>query len=173
MLDEPIHLEKHNPLWKQCFIQEQKRIQQLLHINPTVVEHIGSTAIPGIDAKPIIDIMIGAETFPPPQFIGNELVNLGYEAMGEAGVLERLYFRLRGLQAFNVHLVERGGRHWKLNLAFRDYLRTHPEAAKRYETVKRQAVQSGATSLLEYSEAKSAIVQRLLSEAITWQTETL
>jgi GrpB-like predicted nucleotidyltransferase (UPF0157 family) len=79
MIDEPVHLEKHDPLWKEYFVNEQKRIQLNLQIELTAIEHIGSTAISNISAKPIIDIMIGVDSFPPSQQIINNLVNLGYD----------------------------------------------------------------------------------------------
>lgn len=84
MVDEPIHLEKHDPLRGQCFIQEQERIRVTLRVDSTAIQHIGSTAISDIYAKPIIDIMIGVETFPPSPYTSDELVNLGYDALGEA-----------------------------------------------------------------------------------------
>ncbi len=172
MIDEPMHLEKYDPLWGKYFVQEQKRIRVALHLDSTAIQHIGSTAISDIYAKPIIDIMIGVETFPPLQYLSDELVNLGYDALGEAGVPDRLYFRYRGLQLFNAHVVKREGQHWKSNLALRDYLRAYPEEAKCYEEVKMKAVQSGASSLLKYSEAKSAIVEELMSRALAWRTAT-
>lgn len=172
MIDEPIHLEKHNLLWQQHFIEERERIRQTLHVDSTAIQHIGSTAISNIYAKPIVDIAIGVETFPPSRYLSDELVSLGYEALGEAGIPERLYFRYRGLRLFNVRVVEREGQHWISNLAFRDYLRAYPEEARRYEEVKMKAVRSGVSSLLKYSQVKSAIVEELLSRAMAWREAT-
>jgi len=168
MIDEPIHLEQHRLEWQQDFIQEQKRIQVALRIDSSAIQHIGSTAISGICAKPIIDIMIGVVPFPPLQSLLGQMIKLGYEALGEAGVPNRLYFRYRDSQLFNVHIVEHSGTHWRSNLAFRDYLRSHPEEAKRYEAAKIEAVCSGARSLLEYSAAKSAIIQELVERSLVW-----
>jgi GrpB-like predicted nucleotidyltransferase (UPF0157 family) len=169
MIDEPVHLEKYNPLWKEYFINEQKRIQLNLQIELTAIEHIGSTAISNIYAKPIIDIMIGVDLFPPSQQVINNLVNLGYDAFGEAGVPKRLYFRYRQLQLFNVHIVQRKGQHWNSNLALRNYLQAYPEEAKRYEEAKINAIKSGASSLLKYSAAKSAVLEELVSRGLAWQ----
>lgn len=63
----------------QCFIQEQERIRVTLRVDSTAIQHIGSTAISDIYAKPIIDIMIGVETFPQSPYTSDELVNLGYD----------------------------------------------------------------------------------------------
>lgn len=171
MIDEPVYLEKHNPFWKKYFIDEQQRIKTALDIDSTSIEHIGSTAIPNIYAKPIIDIMIGIETFSPLQYISNKLINLGYEALGQAGVPNRFYFRYRKSKLFNVHVVEREGMHWINNLVLRDYLQTHPEKAKCYEQAKMKAVQSGTLSLLKYSEAKSKIIEKLILQALIWQKD--
>ena len=66
----------------------------------------------------------------------------------------------------NAHIVEQGGAHWVRNLAFRDYLRRSPEAARRYEAAKRAAVLAGATTLVAYSRAKASIVEELLAQAL-------
>ena len=169
MIDEPVYLEKHNPFWKECFVREQARLKETLHIDTSSIQHIGSTAIDDIYAKPIIDIMIGIETFPASQYLVDKLIYLGYDALGESGVKNRLYFRYRRLQLFNIHVVQKDGQHWNSNLAFRDYLRAYPKEAKRYEDVKIKAVQSGASSLLKYSAAKSIIIEELLSLGLAWR----
>ena len=171
MIDEPVHLEKYNPSWTKYFDRERERLMTALELDSKVIEHIGSTAIKNIRAKPIIDIAVGVEIYPPPQHLIDRLIDLGYEALGEADVPKRLYFRYRQIRSFNVHIVELNGRHWKSNLAFRDYLIAHPEEAKRYEEIKVKAIQSGSTSLLKYSIAKSAIVGELTLLAQSQQTD--
>ncbi len=99
----------------------------------------------------------------------NNLVNLGYDAFGEAGVPKRLYFRYRQLQLFNVHIVKQKGKHWNSNLALRNYLQAYPQEAKRYEEAKINAIKSGASSLLKYSAAKSAVLEELVSRGLAWQ----
>jgi len=167
-IDEPVHLEAYNPLWPQYFERERQRIADALRLNISRVEHIGSTAVSGLCAKPIVDIMVGTGAFPPREQVAIRLSELGYQALGEAGVPGRLYFRRRDTISFNVHVVEWEGRHWKPNLALRDYLRAHPDEAARYGKAKVAAAQSGGTSLLQYSEAKSAVVSDLLSRALVW-----
>ncbi|MEM8779137.1 MAG: GrpB family protein [Cyanobacteria bacterium P01_G01_bin.49] len=170
MIDEPVHLEKHNPFWKEYFVKEQKRLKETLHVDSSNIQHIGSTAIDDIYAKPIIDIMIGVETFPLSQYLTDKLIYLGYDALGESGVTNRLYFRYRRLQLFNVHVVKKDGQHWNSNLAFRDYLRAYPKEATRYEEVKIKAVKSGKSSLLEYSAAKSMVIKELVSLGLAWRS---
>jgi GrpB-like predicted nucleotidyltransferase (UPF0157 family) len=166
VLDEPIHLEPYQHEWVEAFRLEQKRLATNLGVGIVAIEHIGSTGVPGLSGKPIIDIMIGAQRLPPPDDWSEALINLGYEALGEAGVPGRLYFRLRTRPVCNVHLVEQNGTHWVNNLAFRDYLRQSPGAARQYEMVKYAAVDGGATTLVAYSLAKSSVVEALLTRAL-------
>jgi GrpB-like predicted nucleotidyltransferase (UPF0157 family) len=166
MLDEPVHLESYNPAWEHAFLVEQKRLLNELKLAARSIEHIGSTAVPGLLAKPIVDIMVGVHPFPPPEAWSQSLVALGYEALGEAGVPGRLYFRRRGPISYNVHVVEDGDVHWVNNIALRDYLRKAPEVAKRYASTKRAAIAAGATTLLKYSEAKGRMLEELLREAL-------
>jgi GrpB-like predicted nucleotidyltransferase (UPF0157 family) len=171
MIDEAVHLVAYRADWADCFLTERTRIVGELGIDASSVEHIGSTAVVGLSAKPIVDIMIGAETFPPPRSWSDVFVRLGYESMGEAGVPERLYFRSRAAFPTNVHVVLLGGLHWTRNLALRNYLRRSTDAATRYESAKRDALRRGAVSLLAYSEAKAPVIERLLAEAVAESEE--
>lgn len=138
-IDEPVHLRPHDPAWPELFAHESTRI--LASVEPEcAVEHIGSTAVSGLDAKPIIDIMIGVSAFSPGHPIVAHLVEMGYESLGETGIPGRLYFRRRSVaQPFNVHVVQHDGLIWCDNVALRDYLLVNPEAARRYADAKRQA----------------------------------
>jgi len=130
------------------------------------MEHIGSTSVPGLMAKPIIDIMVGTEAHHNIEEVRSMLVYLGYEDMGEAGIPGRIYLRKRSAPGFNIALVERYGPLWVSNLLFRDYLRKNPEARDEYTRIKLQAVESGISSLLRYSDFKNATLSLLLSRAI-------
>ena len=129
------------------------------------IEHIGSTAVPGLLCKPILDIQVGVLPFPPSTGTLSALAPLGYTAHGEAGVQGRLYFTARGAVPFNVHVVQFGGEHWRNNLLLRQYLRTSAVARERYVSAKLAATRAGATTLLAYSKAKADMVGLLLAEA--------
>jgi len=168
-LDEPIHLSDYNASWPDLYVAEMHRIARALP--PRVYfEHIGSTSVPGMLAKPIVDIMIGVATGQVER-IRVKVGALGYEDMGEAGVSGRIYLRRRlrsgsVLVGFNVALVERGGVIWTSNLALRDHLRANPDAVREYVNVKQAAIRNGATSLLEYSIYKRECVNRLMDRAM-------
>jgi GrpB-like predicted nucleotidyltransferase (UPF0157 family) len=128
------------------------------------VEHIGSTAVEGLEGKPIIDLLVGVRTLDP------DARFLDYEPCGEAGVPGRLYFRRRGLRPFNAHVVLHGGELWRDNVLLRDFLRAHPEEAQRYAQRKRDAIAAGATTLLRYSDEKGPLVAELVERARAWAT---
>ena len=139
-IDEPISVIPYQPHWVNLFNQERQCLQE--NIQSIVVQHIGSTAVPGLAAKLIIDIMVGGKITD----LMAGIKSLGYEYLGEAGVPGRLYFRKRKTYAFNVHLVQ-CREIWTNNLLLRDYLRSHPESAKEYGQYKQKLVESGAVTL--------------------------
>ena len=164
-LGEPVHLCPYDASWPALFASEARRVSVALP-GDVAIEHIGSTSVPGLLAKPIVDIMVGVEPYHNLDRVREELVAHGYEDMGEAGVPGRLYFRRRADTALNLAIVARSGPIWVANVAFREYLRTNPDAAREYVETKCSAVKNGATSLLAYSDYKSKLVSRLISGAV-------
>ena len=164
-MDEPITVAEYDQRWPHLFGQEQRRIRRALGDAVVDVQHFGSTAVPGLAAKPIVDVLVGIRTSKLDEGQIATLEGLGYQYLGEAGVPGRLAFRKRHPAAFNLAVVRWGERLWRDNLALRDYLRANPEDARRYAQHKRDLVESGVSSLLGYSEAKEALVAELLCHA--------
>jgi GrpB-like predicted nucleotidyltransferase (UPF0157 family) len=160
LIDEPIALVAPDPLWPQLAADEIARLRGALGEVP--VEHIGSTAVAGVAGKPIVDLLGGVRELLPGLRIPD------YEACGSAGIPGRLYFRKRGPVSFNLHLVLLDGPLWRDAIAFRDYLRAHPDEAQRYEARKREAVAAGASTLLQYSREKAPLVEEILERARKW-----
>jgi GrpB-like predicted nucleotidyltransferase (UPF0157 family) len=158
-------LSAYDSGWPILYAAEARRLAAVLPAGVRV-EHIGSTAVPGLLAKPIVDIMAGIGREHDVGAVRAVLTASGYEDMGEAGVPGRLYFRRRTAAAFNIALVAHGGSIWNANLGLRDYLRANPAAAGHYASVKRSAVESGADSLLAYSNYKSAVLAGLIASAL-------
>ena len=167
-IDEPITIEPYTLAWVTDFAGERAVLCHALSIEPSRVEHIGSTSVVGMQAKPIVDIMLGLDSFPPMPTVSDRLHSLGYEALGEAGVPGRLYFRKRVPNAFNVQAVSLGSPLWKDNLLLRDSRTTHPVEARRYADKKYRAYHAGQKTLLAYSEAKTSIMTELLAAAQQW-----
>lgn len=167
-LDEAIEIVDHDPRWVGAYGGERDRVRiglGLLHLR---FEHIGSTAVPGLAGKPVVDLMLGAvpAVWAALPEVRARLVALGYEDLGEAGVPGRQAFRRRTPErAFNIALVELDGAHWRNNLALREYLRAHPDEAAIYAAAKRAAFAGGARTLLAYSEKKAPLLAALLARA--------
>jgi GrpB-like predicted nucleotidyltransferase (UPF0157 family) len=133
------------------------------------IEHFGSTAVPGLIAKPIVDILIGAQPGSEPHAAVVGLAGLGYEYLGEDGRRPgRHFWRKRGLPNFNVSTVLYRGAMWETNLAVRDFLRSHPEWVERYGQVKLNAAAVSGTSMLGYQNHKRDFVDELRAAALAW-----
>lgn len=164
-LDESVELVPYDASWPTMFETERQRLAEILSLPADVFEHIGSTAVPGLIAKPVVDIMLGAASLEYAESVDSRLGILGYENFGEAGVPGRVYLRLRGERNVNLHIVKRGGEHWVNNLALRDLLRRDPAARERYAQGKQAALDKGGKRLLAYSDAKNAVLAELLTTA--------
>jgi ribonuclease-3 len=161
LVDEAVTLSEHDPRWPALAAEEMARIRGAF--SEALVEHVGSTAVPGMVAKPIVDLLVGVRELPPSLRLPD------YEAWGEVGVPGRLYFRKRqNGQAFNTQVVVQGGPLWRDALLLRDFLAAHPEEAAAYGARKREVLASGATTLLRYAARKAPAVAELLDRARRW-----
>jgi len=165
LIDEYVELTPYLSAWPSLFSAEAARIVAAIADPGIAVEHIGSTAVPGLDAKPVIDLQLGVARLPPPRTLRPTLEKLGYQFLGEFDDAKRMYFRLRSQRAFNVHVVAYAGPIWLANLAFRDYLRGSQDARLRYAASKRRAILGGADRLLAYSAAKAETIRKLMELA--------
>jgi GrpB-like predicted nucleotidyltransferase (UPF0157 family) len=167
-LDEIVEIADYDPRWPGRYSSDAAEVVRVLGGRVSAIEHFGSTAVPGMSAKPIVDVLVGLAHWPMQSSDCEALQALGYEYLGEAGVAGREYFRRRGALDTNLAIVEWRGRLWKDNLLLRDYLRAHPAAAAAYSQSKRAAWSSGARSLLAYSAAKAATMDEMLESAREW-----
>ena len=128
------------------------------------MEHIGSTAVPGLGAKPIIDLMVGVPEVEGAQRQIEALEGVGYEWRGET-VPGTLYLRKAEPRRFNLHLTRWEGEFWIDHLLFRDFLRIHPETAQEYEDLKRELMARLASDPPAYNAAKASFIQSILQQA--------
>ena len=165
-LDEEVTLEPHDPKWAESYETEGLKLLEAFGDSVREIEHIGSTAVAGLVANPIIDVMVGVDSLEAVSHHVVSLQQIGYEYMGEAGVEERFFFRKRDGQAFDVSVVVYQGERWRRNLLFRDYLREHPEEAERYGELKQRIVEeNGIDRSAEYSARKSAFIDEVIERA--------
>jgi len=162
---------EHDPAWTDAFAREALAIGHALGEDAIALHHIGSTAIPGILAKPIIDLLGVVPSLDMLDLHSNEMRDLGYEVMGAYGIEGRRYFRKfdnRGRRAFHLHAFAVGSEHVERHLAFRDYLRSHPQKAAEYSALKQRLVAGDATSWDAYSDGKDGFVAEAEREALDW-----
>jgi GrpB-like predicted nucleotidyltransferase (UPF0157 family) len=160
-IDEKVSLSEFNANWEILFGDERKLLQSSLP--DTHIEHVGSTSVRGMTAKPIIDIMLGVLTYPPSETMILGLEGLGYYHFGEHNTSHaRLYFVKRGLTNFNIHVYEYKGQQWNNQIAFRNYLRNHQDAASEYSEIKKQIIAKGTNSMLDYSKEKADFISKTI-----------
>jgi GrpB-like predicted nucleotidyltransferase (UPF0157 family) len=162
-----IIIAPYDPQWPVLFEREKQLLIEALNKWPIIIEHIGSTAVTGLAAKPVIDIMIGIELLDMAnhEFIA-ALVHLGYEYVPEyeKEIPDRRYFRKNsqeGVRTHQIHVAQQASEFWQRQLAFRDYLRTHPETAQQYAELKRHLA-GMYIDTQEYARAKSNFIQKIL-----------
>jgi GrpB-like predicted nucleotidyltransferase (UPF0157 family) len=157
-----LRLVDYDSQWPALFAAEDRRIREHCGTLTLRLEHIGGTSIPGMRTKPIIDILAGR---PPDSVLSHYVAALeqaGYDHRGERGVPGRQYFRRGQPRTYHVHLVEEAGPLWREYLAFRDYLRAHPQQAREFAELKRRLAAQFARDREGYLNAKSSHVQEVL-----------
>jgi GrpB-like predicted nucleotidyltransferase (UPF0157 family) len=129
----------YNPEWPATFEKEASLISQALGTAATEIHHIGSTSIPGIFAKPIIDILVKTSLIDEVDDRSEEMEAIGFEVLGESGIAGRRYFRKcndAGLRLCHVHIFAHDSEDAKRHIAFRDYMLAHPVLAEEYSELK-------------------------------------
>ncbi len=160
-----MELRPYDPDWAGCFDEERARLLAALPGLIRAVEHIGSTAIPGLDAKPIIDLQAGLTALADSEQVIPKLVELGYTYMPER-VFEHRIFLPRGPEerrTHYLHLLERDGEEWEVRLRFRDALRAEAALRQEYQELKHRLALQFGHDRESYTEAKSEFVARVLT----------
>lgn len=166
---KPIKLYTYDPQWAQDFETERRKIQAVIGSCVAAIEHIGSTAVPGIRSKPLIDLMVGLHQLDDAPQTYDALERLGYvyvQHYEEIIPERRFFYKDRGkIRTHNLHMVEQGSQFWEEHLLFRDYLRDHPETAREYEALKFALAAEHQTDRPAYSGAKGEFVAAVLKRA--------
>jgi len=159
-----------NPDWPLQYEAEAALLKLVFGDLLAEIHHIGSTAIPGIYAKPIIDIMPLVYDIAAVDSYNGVMEALGYEAWGEYGIPGRRYFpRAPKRRTHQVHVFQLGAAEVPRHLAFRDYLRAHPDKAAIYSEHKRHVARDNPYDIFGYMDGKDALVKQLQAEAVAWR----
>ena len=164
---EFIEVVPYDPLWPHAFAAERARIAAALGALAVRIDHNGSTAVPGLAAKPNIDIQVSVERLHPIEGYGRSLSRLGYRHVPHPDDSSCPYFHRPEAQphTHHVHVVQAGGDEERRTLAFRDYLRDHDEVAREYADLKR-SLAPRFSSHQAYAEAKTGFIVRVIQQAL-------
>jgi putative glutamine amidotransferase len=164
----PYAVVPHDSDWPSRFEAEAARIRAALGDQVVRIDHVGSTSVPGLAAKPIVDIQVSVRSMVPRTDYVAPLKELGYGWTLDAWTDEHEYFsRDRdGEQAFHVHVCSVGGEWERRHLAFRDWLREHPEDAAAYESLKRRLASRHPRDIFTYLEGKTEFIRAIEARAL-------
>ncbi|MDT4966967.1 MAG: hypothetical protein QOJ64_1704 [Acidobacteriota bacterium] len=167
-----VEVVAHDPHWRVAFEAEATQVAAALGPNVVAIHHIGSTAIPNIYAKPIIDLLVEMRDIAEVDERSSAMESLGYEAMGEYGIPGRRFFRKdnrEGIRTHHIHAFEAGSAEGERHLAFRDYMIAHAEDALEYSELKRKLAQEHSQSIDGYMDGKDGFIKEIDRRAAQWR----
>ena len=160
-----VRLVPHDPEWARIYEGERARIEAAIGVHVLDIQHVGSTSIPGIAAKPIVDIAIGVESYEGARVCIAPLEALGYTYHGEHGIPGRHYFTRGDPTLYHVHMHEVTSRAWGNLVLFRDYILAHPKEAQAYLELKQRMAERHRRDRRAYTDGKAAFIERILELA--------
>lgn len=160
---------EYNPLWGELFNEEAEQLKFILGDIANHIYHIGSTAVPGLMAKPIIDIMLDVISLKHLDVKNEAFEKLGYEVKGEFGIPGRRYFRKGGdHRTHQIHAFKSGDSNLIRHLVFRDYLIAHKKTANEYGKLKFDIAKKCNNDIEKYCDEKDSFVKHHEAKALEW-----
>ena len=171
-MDAVLEIVPYNADWPQVFLAERDRIAAVMGALALRIDHNGSTSVPGLDAKPIVDIQVSVQRLQPIEAYAPQLAQLEYVHVPHPDDAFCPFFHRPAAwpHTYHVHVVQTGGDEERRTLAFRDYLRDHGEVAREYADLKRRlASEYNATELSsqQYADAKTPFITRVIARALS------
>lgn len=161
-----VEVVAYDETWPGSFDTEADEIRNLLGNHCMAIHHIGSTAVRGLAAKPVIDMLAVVDEIEAAERSAKELQQLGYKEKGENGLPGRRYFEKGGNErTHHLHCYEKGSPEISRHLAFRDFLREHPQQAAAYGDLKLSLAAQYPLDIGRYIDGKQAMVQRIEKQA--------
>lgn len=162
-----VRLERNHNAWARYFASISASMKRALKNIDCKIEHVGSTAIPGIDAKPIVDIAVGLQNEGQYEIAITKLTSIGFRYRGHRDDSGGHVFDIveRNLALSYIHLVTVDSEQWRRYILFRDYLQESKTARKRYEEIKRDLAERYAEKRKAYTAAKKTMIDSLVEEA--------
>jgi len=167
MKKNKVVLSDYDPNWEEQFLDEKRSIQEAIGLSILGIEHIGSTSIKGLKAKPIIDILLGVQSIEGVSELIEALRIIGYEYVPKPELIDRRFFRkgLWGQGTCHLHICEYNNNEWIDKCLFRDYLRLNAQTAHEYETLKEQLAYHFQYDRPTYTLKKEPFIQKVITQA--------
>lgn len=163
-----VRLTDFNENWSEMFRSEAQFLKTIFGDEIIKCEHFGSTSVPGLKAKPVIDMMCIVKDIEKIDFFNNKMDSIGYDVAGEWGIAGRRLFRKGGEnRTHHIHFYQSDNPQIERHLIFRDYLRFHSEEAAKYSRFKEDLAQR-FDDTREYSQAKKTFVKEMEQQALLW-----
>jgi GrpB-like predicted nucleotidyltransferase (UPF0157 family) len=170
---DPIIVVPYDRTWPQIFAQLAQRLRHALDQHAVRIDHIGSTAVPGLAAKPILDLQISVVALEPMDGYRSAIEAVGFVWQADNPDLTKRYFRESpGMRRTHVHVRRAGSWSEQFALLFRDYLRAQPQDAHAYAELKQQLAQQYRTDREGYVEAKGPFIWTIMQRASEWSQDT-
>ena len=167
-----IEVVSYIPQWAQLFEQEKTVLLEQAGSVIERVHHIGSTSVVGLSAKPVIDIILEVTSLEDLDRVQSVFEGLGYQAMGEYGIPQRRFYMKGGeCRSHHIHAFCAGHSHVQRHLAFRDYLRAHPQALLEYQALKIKTAASCNNDIEQYCDGKNDFIKTHEAKALKWLAE--
>ena len=165
----------YDPNWPAAFEAESQLIKGAVAPLSLQLHHVGSTAVPGLSAKPVIDMLMVVTSLKSLDDRNPSMGTLGYEPKGEFGIPGRRFFSKGGdaSRTHHVHAYETGHKEVSTHLNFRNYLRAHPQEAGRYATLKLALAGQYRDDITAYIAGKSSFISEILEKAHSWESARL
>jgi GrpB-like predicted nucleotidyltransferase (UPF0157 family) len=174
-MQRTIIVAPYDPAWPEMFEREAAPLREVFGSRLVEIHHIGSTSIPGMHAKPIIDMMPLVHAIDAVDAVNDSMVALGHEARGEYGIPGRRYFPKGGDvdRSINVHVFAHDDPSAARHLAFRNYLRAHPKVACEYAELKLEGARLHPNDIHGYMDHKDGFIKRVALVALAWWVTTV
>jgi GrpB-like predicted nucleotidyltransferase (UPF0157 family) len=167
-----VFLVPSDPRWPGEYARESSAVAAAIGEPLVAIHHIGSTAIPGIHAKPVIDILAAVGNLLRLDEQTPRLEALGYEALGEFGIPGRRYFRkddAAGNRTHQIHAFQLGSPQIERHLAFRDFMRAHRDCAEQYDALKQRLARQFPSDISSYTDGKDEFIRAMDARAAAWR----
>ena len=153
--------------WKYDFVQIKAELANALRQLAIEIEHVGSTSVQGLSAKPIIDIDVVIKDYSELENVISALGKIGYQHEGNLGITGREAFKYEGkehLRKHHLYVCPEDSQELRRHIAFRDYLKTHPDAVREYSRIKEEGAELYSDDIDRYIEHKSPFIEKIYAE---------